>query len=249
MKTRRPSHTISLTIPEISINQILEDVWKKIIALFSLIGSAITDRMASLPKFSFSFSSFNRRRFASFPLKRYIPLTILILIVLGILVLVGRKFLLSNNKSDQRIELKGALATSILNKTIQIPVLDSKGATVTNVAYTIESAELRDEIIVQSRRMVAIQGRLFLILNIKLVNEYNKELEIKAGDYVRLSLNNNEKELLAPDIHNDPVRVQAISTKYTRVGFPIYDKSTNTVLYIGAITGQKEKVPLALTLK
>ena len=189
-------------------------------------------------------SRFNRRRLSNLSWKKYLPLLLLIVIVVGILAVVGGIIPSLAKSGDQRIEMKGALATVPVARTLQIPVRDNKGALVTNTAYTIETAELRDEIIVQGRRMVAIKGRVFLILTIKMVNEYSKELEIKAADYVRLSVGGNETELLAPDIHNDPVRVQAISTKYTRVGFPIYDTDRSVTLYIGEISGDKERVPL-----
>jgi hypothetical protein len=59
-------------------------------------------------------------------------------------------------------------------------------------------------------------------------------------------VNGNTSELLAPDIHNDPVEVQAISTKPTRVGFPINDTDKKLTLFIGEINGQKDKVELGL---
>lgn len=205
--------------------------------------SVFSDAVAEL---SNSIARFYHRRFANIPWKNHFPKILLFLVVVLGIAALSAGILRSNasRTNDQRIEVKDALATVSVAKTLQIPVRDSKGKLVTNTAYTIENAQLRDEIIVQGRRMVAIKGRVFLILTIKLVNEYSKELEIKAGDYVRLSVAGNETELLAPDIHNDPVRVQAISTKYTRVGFPVYDTNRSFTLYVGEISGGKERVPL-----
>lgn len=213
------------------------------------IGTGIIDRLSIRSKFHFTSPWFNKRRLLSFSSKRYFLFAILALIVIGILVVTG-KALMSLNKplSDTRVQIKSARATIDLNKNIQIPVLDGKGNVVTNIAYTIGTAEVRDEIIVKNRPMVAVKGRVFLILNIKLVNQYDKELEIKARDYVRLSVNGDESELLAPDIHNDPVRVQPISTKNTRVGFPIYETDRNIVLLVGPIEKEKEKIPISFAL-
>ena len=69
---------------------------------------------------------------------------------------------------------------------------------------------------------------------------------MNTRDYVRLTVNNGS-EWLAPDIHNDPVEIQAISTKYTRIGFPISDTDKKLKLQIGEINGDKEIVDLKLS--
>jgi hypothetical protein len=72
----------------------------------------------------------------------------------------------------------------------------------------------------------------------------DKGIEINSRDYVRLIVDGNTKEMLAPEIHNDPVEAQAISTKYTRVGFPINTSDKNLVLQVGEINGPKQTIKL-----
>lgn len=109
----------------------------------------------------------------------------------------------------------------------------------------LTSAELQDEIVIKGQKANAVKGKEFLIINLKLTNNYSKTIQINTRDYIRLSVNKSD-EKLAADIHNDPVEVQAISTKYTRLGFPIDETDKNLTLYVGEINGKKESITLNL---
>lgn len=137
------------------------------------------------------------------------------------------------------------LATMALNRSFSFPLRDGKGKEVGKLSYTIKDAELRKQIIVKGKRATAIKGRIFLILNLKIVNSLNQGLEVNSRDYIRFTVNGNTKELFAPDIHNDPVEVQAISTKNTRVGIAINETDKNIELQIGEINGEKQKIKLS----
>ena len=79
----------------------------------------------------------------------------------------------------------------------------------------------------------------------KLVNDLDTGLSINTRDYVRISTDGG-KEWFAPDIHNDPVEAQAISTKNTRLGIAIDDKSKEDIkLQIGEIGGKKTVIPVS----
>lgn len=151
-----------------------------------------------------------------------------------------------NLNSDSRAVVAGAKATQTLNNQFSFPLYDADGKEVTKLTYLIENAELRDEIIVQGKTAKAVQGKTFLILTIKINNTYDKAIDINTRDYIRLTVNGKTSELIAADIHNDPVSVQAISTKTTRIGFPINDTDKNLVIIIGEIKGSKEQVALNL---
>jgi len=211
--------------------------------MFASVIDAIAARIPRQNPIAPFIARFRRRQFSSFPWKKYVPVLLLVVIVAGIIAIVTG-ILPSKAATDARIVLRGPLATVSLNSEFSFPLKDADGKEVSRFKYIIETAELRDEIIVKGSRMVAIKGRVFLILTIKLTNDYSRALEINVRDYVRLVRAGNEQELLAADIHSDPVSIQAISTKYTRIGFPIYDTDRNVTLFIGEINGDKERVPL-----
>jgi hypothetical protein len=178
----------------------------------------------------------------------YIPLALIGLVLLfGVYSMVKNAGASSSipGVSDERLELKKPLATQNLNKTFAFPLKDAAGKEVSKIQYTLEKAELRDEIIVKGQRATSVKGRTFLIIPIKITNSFNQPIELNVRDYVRLTINNSN-EKLAPDIHNDPVEVQAISTKQTRLGFPVDDDVKSLVLQVGEINGSKENIKLDL---
>ncbi len=181
----------------------------------------------------------------------YLPFAVVGVIVFLLLVWSVRS--LTNQSTTQtvagensnRVKLEEPKAKQIINKTYEFPIRDAKGKEVSKIKYTLEKAELRDEIIVKGQKASAIDGRTFLILNLKITNDYDKAIQINARDYIRLTVNNSP-EKLAADIHNDPVEVLAISTKLTRIGFPINDNDKNLTLQIGEVNGKKDTLKLSL---
>lgn len=165
----------------------------------------------------------------------------IIIVILGAFLYFGRSGTNVIENQNRKPAPSVAKETKTVNKEIEFPIRDNKGNVVNKLKYKIETAELYDSIIVKGQRARAVQGRTFFILNIKLMNQHTQAIEIKSTDYVRLSVN-NKNEFLAPDIHNDPVAVQPISTKYTRIGFAINETDKNLTLRIGEITGKKENI-------
>ncbi len=152
---------------------------------------------------------------------------------------------LNSASNDKRVEIESPKATQVINRSFEFPLKDQAGKEVSKLKYEIQGAELRDEIVIKGERATAVRGKTFLVVNLKVTNSYDKSIQINVKDYVRLIVNNSN-EKIAPDIHNDPVDVLAISTKLTRVGFPINDTDNNLTLQVGEIEGTKQLIKLNL---
>lgn len=145
---------------------------------------------------------------------------------------------------NSKAVIKDALSTLALNREFKFPLKDEKNETVGEIKYIIENAELRNEIIIKGRKAYAVKGRVFLILNLKIVNDSNKNISMSTKDYARLFVNGNENEPLSPSIHNDPVVVDAISVKPTRIGFAINESDKDIKIKVGEIKGEKTTVDI-----
>lgn len=173
----------------------------------------------------------------------------IVIILLAIFIL---KSVFSENQGNKvqdktsdasKISLPEAKAKVDINKTFTFPLNDQTGKEISRIEYSIIDAQLQDQIVSKGKNYTTVKGRTILVLNLKIKNQHNKSIEINSKDYIRLSVNGSA-ELLAADIHNDPVTVQATSTKYTRLGFPIYDKDRNLVVQVGEIGADKEEVAI-----
>lgn len=186
--------------------------------------------------------------------KQKLPSLSLIIIVILILIIIGMGIKGASHSASpadattstsEKVSIDKPQATQTLNKAYDFPLKDTAGKQLSTIKYQIVDTELRDQVLWKGQTATAVAGRTFLILNLKLTNSYNKAIQINASDYVRLRVNNSG-DMLAPDLNNDPVTVQAISTKYTQLGFPIDDDFKSLTLQIGEISGKKDNVTLSL---
>lgn len=194
----------------------------------------------------------NLNRTRRLQLKKVGKIVLMVLIITIPLYGVSRLMVSGNNepsdgnKDSESVNVLGAKASQEINREFLYPLLDARGDEVSQLKFVVESVEKRDEILVKGQRANTVEGRTFLIMNMKITNDYDKGVEIDTRDYVRLSINGNQAEWLAPDIHNDPVEVQAISTKLTRLGFPVNDDDTDLLIQMGEVGGDKEQIPLSI---
>lgn len=128
-----------------------------------------------------------------------------------------------------------SLAKKEINREFSLELKDKER---TKIAYLVESAELVGEISVRGERVKAAPEKTFLIFNLKINNNGKQGIQINSRNFVRLSLPGKE-EWLAPEIHNDPVEVQAIATKYTRIGFSVNRSEKQFKVRLGEIGGDK----------
>lgn len=194
----------------------------------------------------------NSQALRSTNLTRNIKRNHVIIAVVAVLLVVAfaaGKFASSGSslgQSDERANAPTPLATQQLNNEFKFPLKDDQGKTVAQISYLVETANLQDAFIFQGKLAKAVKGRTFLIFDLKITNPYTKTIEINAKDYVRVKANGKDEQL-APEIHNDPIQIQANSTKYTRIGLPINDTDKDLTLLIGELTGKKETIKLTLT--
>lgn len=142
-------------------------------------------------------------------------------------------------KKDLAAMISPAAAKREINKEIAVTSAKAK----LEVKYMIISAEILEEIIVKGEKVKAAAGRAFLIFNLKVINNGRRGVQVNSRDFVRLAGGGSE-EWLAPDVHNDPVEVQALSTKYTRLGFVINTVDKLFKVRIGEINGEKEELEI-----
>lgn len=179
--------------------------------------------------------------------KVILPVIIGIVVIAAIISLVrSLPDAQSKPAESNQANVPNALATINLDKKFSFPLKDDKGTVVGNFEYMIQSASIQKQIIVQGQRATAVNGREFLLLNLKITNNLKKTIQLNTRDYIRLVVASNKDEQLAPDIHNDPVEVQAISTKFTRVGIALDEADTKKTinLKIGEIDGTKQDIDL-----
>ena len=177
--------------------------------------------------------------------RKYIVLVAVIALVIGAVVFFTRGKQSSNAANTSFTSTSNDIEAAVaIGREFDFPIKDEKGDEITRFKYTIESVEIRKDIIVKGQKATSVDGRKFLILNVKLSNTLDKMVQINTRDYVRLIRNGNPNEQLAPDVHNDPVEVQAISTKLTRIAFPINSTDTDLQIQVGEIKGEKQLVPI-----
>jgi hypothetical protein len=201
-------------------------------------------RRPSFPKLKFKKISFNKKIFFKFALP--ILAVVVVVIAIGFLIKSLPDAQSATPAVTNQVQAPTAVANINLNKSFTFPVKDNNGKKTGEFKYTIQNAQLQNKIIVQGNSATAVAGRIFLIINLKIDNALDKALQLNTRDYIRVVLSDKPDEKLAADIHNDPVDVQAISTKYTRLGLTIdADEAFKPIkLEVGEIDGKKQTIEL-----
>lgn len=190
-----------------------------------------------------------RIRDTRFPIKKK-HLIIVFVVVVAIVGIIGYSLFHSKHSANQvyadaQPTLAPALATKQVNQSYPFPIKDSAGKQVSQFTYDIEQAELRPQIVVQGQKAQAVDGKTFLILDLKLTNSYDQAIDVSTRNFVRFAVDGDTKDLQAADIHNDPVNVQAKSTKYTKIGLTVPSDVKKVILYVGDINASKSQYTIS----
>lgn len=171
---------------------------------------------------------------------------LLLFLLLGAYMLGAKVGSTTVANSSQSLSVPQPTFTRVLHKGFTFSVKDSSGNVAATFTYLIESLQLQNEIIIKGQKADAIGGRTFLILNLKITNPSTQTIQLNTRDFVRVSID-DQKELLAPNIHNDPIAIQPISTEYTRLALPIDNTVKKVVLHVGELNGTKTDIPVTLS--
>lgn len=240
--------SLSVPTPKATIFQKISNFKVKFNSFFFAVFSRFKRNRVSEGVATSSDGGYTPRRSRKLPVGKIGKAIVFLVVIAGLVFYLPKMFKgrQATDADGDKISIKGARSEETINREFEFPLRDGEGEEITKIKYIIENAELRDEIVIKGQRANSVAGRTFLVITIKINNEYNLPLKINSKDYVRLSVNGNKDEWLAADIHSDPVDVQAISTKYTRLGFPISDSDSNLVLRVGEINGEKQEVEISL---
>lgn len=247
---------ITITLPSVNFDALLKNFKDLSFRLFSSIynpmssGLSQASEEASSRAKRMSFPRLQRNKFHFN--KKYIKIILPILIgvvVIAAIVSIVRSLPDAQSRpvdNSTKVAAPNALATINLDRKFTFPLKDEKGTVVGTFEYMIQSASIQKQIIVQGQRATAVNGRDFLILNLKITNNLKKTIQLNTRDYIRMITAADTTEQLAADIHNDPVEVQAISTKFTRIGIAIDEKDSKKTIHlkVGEIDGTKQNIDL-----
>lgn len=152
----------------------------------------------------------------------------------------AKRFANNSNTSAATLPKVAGSKTFDINQTFFFDATNRQGKKLDQpIEYTITSAERTKQIILKGRKATAVEGRIFLIINLKLKNTNDTSAIMNTREVARLL-----PDALAPDIHNDPVEIQPISTKLTRIGFAINENASGLALQVGTIKGEKTTIDL-----
>lgn len=163
---------------------------------------------------------------------------IFLIVILAIIIIVAAR---SISGQSTKILPISQTKTSYIGKSFQFSVTDADGKpTDLSLAMNLTNAELTKKILIQGQPATARDTKIFLILNLEISNAGKQQLKISPVNLIRLI--DSSGKLFAPDVHNDEVTIEPISTKKTRVGFVVDEGTSNFKIQVGEVNGQKELI-------
>lgn len=192
---------------------------------------------------SINTSSLRQKKFVRF-LLLFVIVSIIVFTIAQVLSSAPEQQLPSVASSET--QLKGAKLSAPIARVFTFPLTkDKDGKSTIEFTFYLDRVDTHDQIVLKGQRATAVEGRDYLLVLIKITNSHNQTFKINTKDYVRLSIDGGT-EWLAPQVHNDPVEVQAISTQSTRLGWFVNEGQREFLLQVGEIDGPKESISLNL---
>lgn len=131
-----------------------------------------------------------------------------------------------------------------LDKKYIFPLQGSADQMFGEFTYSLVEYELTNQVVLNKLyKALVTNDKEILVLHIEITNDTEQAFQIMAGDYVRLTKNNDSK-LIAPDIDEDPVEVRPHSTISTSLGFSISKKDINLIIQVGELNENKDYIKI-----
>ncbi len=245
MASKKNSSSITLSFPNPfeAFFETIEAIRENAVNLSDEIFTSTRQQRMGVNKI---FSSANFSKLPKFDKRKLLQIVVPVLVVLILGFGIVSIFKKSSNAQVAGVSTVSSteVKTFPIDRSFDFPLTNDSGKSIGKFKYNIKSAELRHQIVIKGQSASAISGRVFLVINIEITNALSQGLQINTRDYLRISVNGNDQELFAPDIHNDPVEAQAISTTNTRVGLAINETDRDIKLQVGEINGKKTIIPL-----
>ncbi len=218
---------------------------------FSTIFTREQNNQASFNNNAATFSS--RKRFSLFGSMNEKQRKLLrrSLLMASFVLLIGILVVIINAKSSNSSSIAGVSTTNGSGSSTQISqsytfnARDNQGRLLDKktIKMTIQSAQLQKQILIQGQPATARTGKTFLIFSIDLENTYTDRAYLPVNQLIRWQDGN---KLRAPDVHNDLVLIDPISTKSTRVGYLVNDNQHEFTIKVGEVDGPKQTINLKM---
>lgn len=135
-----------------------------------------------------------------------------------------------------------ALATVEVNKTFEFGVPVEILRTNQKIAYTVVTAERKDEIKIKGTATKAGGGKVYLILRLEINNPTTTRIQFMSADFIRMETADGKK--FSPDYHNGAVTLDPISIKKDLVAFKVDEDQKNFKFQVGELDKEKQTVEI-----
>lgn len=174
---------------------------------------------------------------------------IVILLVLAVLIIGGYAFFKGSGRNDSQSANNATFVSEgpklDISKKFAVPIRNRDGEpTGTDLIVNVNNFERTNRILYKGRPLVARSSKDFLVINLEVENSTNNRLTVRPVDFFRLVDTNGKS--YAADIQTDPVKVEAQSSKRTRIIYIVVEDQKNLKFLMGEIKGNRETLEVTI---